>query len=515
MRQPSVNTKTWVLGSFILLKFLLQYFLISPVYELHRDEFLYLDQGHHLAWGYLSVPPATSWFSSIIIFLGNAVFWVKFIPALFGALTMLLVWKAIEELKGDLFALTLGATCVLFSSLLRINTLYQPNSLDILCWTTLYFILIKYFNTQNAKFLYYAAVIFALGFLNKYNIVFLVLGIFPALLLTPQRKILLRKDLYYAIALALLLISPNLIWQFFNDLPVVWHMKELAEKHLVHVDRLDFLKSQFLFFAGSLVVIVSGLYALYFHPPYHKFKVYFWSFFFTLLLFLSLKAKDYYAIGLYPIYISFGSVYLSGLLKNNWKYSLRPIIIMIPLLVFIPFYNISFPNKTPAYILSQADSYKKSGMLRWEDGQNHDLPQDFADMLGWKELASKVDAIYEKIASTSSYQTLVLCDNYGQAGAINYYSKHSIKAVSFHADYINWFDFDQQYKHLIRVKTFEEKDSELEKTVPYFSNGELSDSISNPYAREFKTMIYTFRDSKIDVNKRIKQEIETIKNKKK
>ena len=385
---------------------------------------------------------------------------------------MLLVWKAIEELKGDLFALTLGATCVLFSSLLRINTLYQPNSLDILCWTTLYFILIKYFNTQNAKFLYYAAVIFALGFLNKYNIVFLVLGIFPALLLTPQRKILLRKDLYYAIALALLLISPNLIWQFFNDLPVIWHMKELAEKHLVHVDRLDFLKSQFLFFAGSLVVIVSGLYALYFHPPYHKFKVYFWSFFFTLLLFLSLKAKDYYAIGLYPIYISFGSVYLSGLLKNNWKYSLRPIIIMIPLLVFIPFYNISFPNKTPAYILSQADSYKKSGMLRWEDGQNHDLPQD-------------------------------------------YYSKHSIKAISFHADYINWFDFDQQYKHLIRVKTFEEKDSELEKTVPYFSNGELSDSISNPYAREFKTMIYTFRDAKIDVNKRIKQEIETIKNKKK
>ena len=154
-------------------------------------------------------------------------------------------------------------------------------------------------------------------------------------------------------------------------------------------------------------------------------------------------------------------------------------------------------------------------MLRWEDGQNHDLPQDFADMLGWKELASKVDAIYEKIASTSSYQTLVLCDNYGQAGAINYYSKHSIKAVSFHADYINWFDFDKQYKHLIRVKTFEEKDSELEKTVPYFSNGELSDSISNPYAREFKTMIYTFRDAKIDVNKRIKQEIETIKNKKK
>ncbi|KKX47100.1 hypothetical protein L950_0228290 [Sphingobacterium sp. IITKGP-BTPF85] len=28
-------------------------------------------------------------------------------------------------------------------------------------------------------------------------------------------------------------------------------------------------------------------------------------------------------------------------------------------------------------------------MLTWEDGKEHQLPQDFADMLGWKELAKK------------------------------------------------------------------------------------------------------------------------------
>ncbi len=37
-------------------------------------------------------------------------------------------------------------------------------------------------------------------------------------------------------------------------------------------------------------------------------------------------------------------------------------------------------------------------------------------------------------------ETLVLCDNYGQAGAINYYTKTGIKATSFNADYIDWFD---------------------------------------------------------------------------
>ena len=116
-----MKNRNFVLLGFILLKFVLQYVLIDPVYELHRDEFLHLDQAHHLAWGYTSVPPFTSWISWIILQLGNGVFWVKFFPALFGALTLLIVWKAIEELKGGWFALLLGTVSVVFSSLIRVK----------------------------------------------------------------------------------------------------------------------------------------------------------------------------------------------------------------------------------------------------------------------------------------------------------------------------------------------------------------------------------------------------------
>ena len=159
-----MKEKGIILIGFVLAKFCLQYALISPEYDLQRDEYLHLDQAHHLAWGYLSIPPVTSWISRIIYFLGNSVFWVKFFPALFGALTMVVVWKAIEELKGNRFALILGATCVLFSALLRLNTLYQPNSLDVLSWTAFYFILIKFFRTENPKWLFFGAILFARGF---------------------------------------------------------------------------------------------------------------------------------------------------------------------------------------------------------------------------------------------------------------------------------------------------------------------------------------------------------------
>ena len=173
-----MSNKTIILISFIALKFLLQYILISPEYELQRDEYLHLDQANHLAWGYLSVPPFTSWNSYIIQLLGNSVYWIKFFPALFGALTIVIVWKSIEVLNGSLFALVLGATCVLFSVLLRVNTLYQPNSYDILSWTILYFILIKYIKSENPKWLFIGAAMFALAFLNKYNIVFLLFGLY-------------------------------------------------------------------------------------------------------------------------------------------------------------------------------------------------------------------------------------------------------------------------------------------------------------------------------------------------
>jgi 4-amino-4-deoxy-L-arabinose transferase-like glycosyltransferase len=162
-----MRKKTIILTGFVVLKFLLQYVLISSDYDLQRDEYLYLDQAHHPAWGYLSVPPVTSWISYIIHLLGNAVFWVKFFPALFGALTLVVVWKTIEELEGNLFALILGATCVFFSVLLRLNTLFQPNSLDVLCWTAFYFFTIRYFKTQHPKWLYVCALVFAIGFLNK------------------------------------------------------------------------------------------------------------------------------------------------------------------------------------------------------------------------------------------------------------------------------------------------------------------------------------------------------------
>lgn len=502
----------WILLLFIITKFVLQYSLISPEYELHRDEYLHLNQANHLAWGYLSVPPVNSWLAWMIKILGNSIFWVKFFPALFGALTMALTWKAVEELKGNLFAKVLASSGILFSVLLRVNMLFQPTSLEIFLWLFLYYSLIKYFNSQQVKWLYIGAVIFGTGMLNKYNIAFSVLGLIPALLLTKQRQVFMQSHVYWAALLALIIIFPNLLWQYQNRFPVIHHMKELSEKQLVHIDRMDFMKSQVLFFIGAVFVIIAGWGALLLYKPFEKFRFFFWAYFITIALFLVFKAKDYYAIGLYPVYIAFGSVFLGHIFENGWKRFLKPVSILIPVVLFLPLYNVAFPNKNPEYIVSHRDQYKKFGLLRWEDGKDHPLPQDFADMQGWKELTAKVDKEYSRLSKSGN--TMVLCDNYGQAGAINYYSKAGVVAMSFHADYINWIDLSRKYKNIIRIKNASEAGGELKESGSFFEIAKLQDSIANPYARERGTAIFSLQGAKIDVNKRIQDEIIEVKEEK-
>lgn len=114
----------------------------------------------------------------------------------------------------------------------------------------------------------------AIGFLNKYNILFLLIGLFPSLLLTKQRKLFFNPNLYFAALLGFALIFPNLLWQYNNNFPVFHHLKQLAETQLVNVDRFYFLKNQLLFFIGSLLVIFSSFYALLFNKSLKKYSVF-------------------------------------------------------------------------------------------------------------------------------------------------------------------------------------------------------------------------------------------------
>jgi len=490
----------WILMALIAIKFILQYALVNPVYELQRDEFLHLDQAFHPAAGYISVPPFSSWIASVIYLFGGGLFWIRFFPALFGAITIIFAWLIAEEIGGRLPAKILGSILLIFSVLTRMNVLFQPNSFDILAWTTVFYLIIKYINTSEQKWLFLLSVTVALGLYNKYNILFLQAGLTAGLLLTPQREILTRRKFYIAVGFCLILFLPNIIWQISNHFPVIQHMKALNERQLVHVNRIDFLVDQLKY---GLIGIVSlaGLFALLFYQPFKSWRFIAWTFLAVIVLFTLSRAKTYYAIGLYPVLFAVGSVYLEAVLKK-WKAIFIPILAVIQIVVFALIAKFLMPVQSPGEIIANLDAYEEMGLLRWEDGKNHPLPQDFSDMLGWKEMAEKALLAYQQIPSGELGNTIVLCTNYGQTGAVNYYNRGKMhEAYSFNTDYIYWIPQKMDIRNVVLIGEKPDQD-----VIDLFTSVKLIGVVENEYSREKGTPIYLLYGAKNDVFGRITQE---------
>jgi len=242
----------WILIALVVLKFILQFVLVNPVYELQRDEFLHLNQADHLAWGFISVPPFTALTSEIINLLGGGLLWIRFFPALYGALTIVFTWLIVEAISGTLISRVLAASALVFSVLLRVNMLFQPNSFDILVWTIIFFLLIRLVQSGNSKWLYFLALIIALGFYNKYNVLFLIGGLTFGILFSEKYRLFYNRSFWFAMLLALTLLLPNIIWQIVYHFPVIHHMQALKVKQLDNNSYLGFLTSVGMLFFGSL-----------------------------------------------------------------------------------------------------------------------------------------------------------------------------------------------------------------------------------------------------------------------
>lgn len=511
IKNIKIRRDVFILVFFVLLKLILQLILINPCYELHRDEFLYLDQANHLAWGYHSVPPFTAFTSFLIQLLGGTTFWIKLFPALWGAFTIIFAWGIVDELNGKLFAKVLTATAITFSAILRINTLYQPNSFDILSWTAVFFFTIKYVNSSNGKYLAAAAIALAIGFLNKYNVLFLVAGLVPSIIIF-RPGITKEKWMYVSICLFSILILPNIIWQVNNGFPVVNHMKTLAATQLVNVSRITFLTDQLLFIFNSVALIIAAFVGVIFSKNLKTHRYLAIAVVLTLAIFTLLKAKNYYAIGIYPMLLAVGATYIEEFNGKWWKRVVRPAIFILILILFIPTIKIIYPTLTPSEINNHAETFRKFGLLRWEDGKEHAIPQDFADMLGWKELANKIDSVYQQKIKEGNI--FILCDNYGQAGAINFYSKNKgVIANSFSDDYIGWVSMGYPICNVILIKGPYDEDPSRTKERKIFEEVVKVGEITAPFAREQGTSIYYLKGALININALIQEEIAERKNK--
>lgn len=493
-----------------IVRFVLPYLLQSPVYEPHRDEFLYLAEGNHLAWGFLEVPPLISVFAWFTHLLGNSMFWIKFWPNLFGSLTFFVCARMIVKLGGGKLALWLLFFVFVFGAWLRMFFLFQPNAFEIFFSALMSYGLLRFIQTSKKQYLYVFGMALGLGLLTKYTVGFWCISLLIALVVI-HRKIIFNRHLYYSLGVGFLLFLPNLIWQWDHGFPVFHHMQELKETQLEYISTGDFLKGEFLMYLPVFYIWVAGLFFT-FSGKGKKYRIFGLAFLLMQGMLIVLHGKSYYSAGSFAILFALGAYYLEQVFLHS-RMILKYAAISITVLLGIFLWPVLLPVAAPAKLASfyQKMKVEKTGVLKWEDQKNHPLPQDFADMLGWREMAGYVAKAYAELDSTEKDHLLIWCDNYGEAGAINYYRKrlHLPEAYSENGSFLFWLPSTKFPDNVILVS--ENKDAIKDPLVQQFASVVQIGSVTNPYAREYQSTILLLKNPSDKLKEMMKNAIEQKK----
>ena len=480
-----MSIKNWFLLSFFALLKLQTPFLLNKEYGFHRDELLYLALGRHLDFGFLEVPPMIALFASLIQnTVGQSLWAVHLVSGLAGMALVILTGMIAHQMGGKTFAILFAGFIVIFSpAFLRIHTLFQPVGWDVLGWTWLIYLWIRHIKTQQGRYLVGMGAVAGVFFLNKYSIVFCVIAILVATLFSKERQWLLNKKLWLGVGIGLLIILPNLIWQALHNFPIFHHIEQLSVTQLKNVNPLDFIIDQFLMHLPITWVWILGFTGLLKSQTLRPFRPIAVFFVTVILMLLFMHGKSYYTLGAFPVMLAAGAVAIERLTKN--RTFLRVPAVVIPIMLILPLLPFSLPILSPKNLTKYAATFtEKTGQEsfnRWEDGKIHAIPQDFADMIGWKQIVTLAAKAYYEIPVEERKNTVIYAENYGQAGAIDFYGKefNLPTAQSFSSSYLLWMPEKTKLKRLIYIN--DEFNENIKET---FEKHTLIGELTEEYARE-------------------------------
>ena len=214
---------------FALIKLLIHLFT-NGQYGYFRDELYFLACSEHLDWGYVDFAPLVAVITKLSLMLfGDSLSAIRFLPAVAGALTVVLTGLIVTELGGKRFAVMLGCLCVLVAPIyLGTDTLLSMNAFKPLFWMGAVYFIILTINRKDPRYLIGFGLLAGLGLQNKHTMLLLIFGILIGLLFTRERRIMTNKWFGAAGLIAIAIFLPNLIWQHLHNWPTIEAISNVA-----------------------------------------------------------------------------------------------------------------------------------------------------------------------------------------------------------------------------------------------------------------------------------------------
>ena len=237
---------------------------VAARYGFHRDELYFLACARHLAWGYVDQPPfvpAVARFSTALF--GPSVVRLRVWPALAGAAAVFLTALTARELGGESGHRRSAhwprqprrrcwPSCICFRPP-RSTCCSGPRS-PAGCPPV---------RTGNQRWWLAIGVVTGTGLMNKYNVAFLIAGVLFGLIAGGHAR--LRGGWPWAgLALALAILSPNLIWNAQHHWAALAMLRALHNENSSLGASLSFFPAQ-LFIVGPVLLVfwLGGLRWLY------------------------------------------------------------------------------------------------------------------------------------------------------------------------------------------------------------------------------------------------------------
>ena len=439
-----VQNSTFVIIFFALVKVLIHLYTNGfASYGIFRDEFYYVACSNRLDLGYVDHPPFSIYVLAASRFLfGESLFALRLLPALTGGILVLVTGFLTRRLGGSTFAVSLSCIAVIAAGLiLGMFTIYSMNYLDYLFWILAAYVVVLLLEHQEPRYWIWLGIVLGLGLLNKTGVLWLCAGVFFGIIFTPLRSSLKTKWPYIMALVAFVLFLPYVIWNVSHNFAHLEFIGNATERKYGGITRLDFVLGAIASLNPLNVFIwIPGLYFFFFHPEGKKFRVLGIMFMATfLILFINGKSKSEYLGPAFPMLFAGGAVMIerfsmSG--RRAWIWYALPVLLVASGVLIVP---LALPILPVEKYISYAQALGVQPATS-EGKRLSELPQFYADMFGWEEMAKSVSEVYQSLLEEEKLHTVIFAGNYGEAGALEYFSKKYplARIMSPHNNYWYW-----------------------------------------------------------------------------
>jgi 4-amino-4-deoxy-L-arabinose transferase-like glycosyltransferase len=193
--------------------------------SLYADETQYWVWSRDLDWGYFSKPPLIAWIiAATTSVFGDSDWAIRLAAPLLHTATALLLALSADRLFGRVPAAWTFIAWITLPSVWLSAAVISTDAVLLTCWSLALYGFIRLRDGAGWSATVMLGTGFGLGMLAKYAMGYFAAGLALAAILDPiSRRALLQPRLLAAGALALVIIAPNLIWNWRNDFATVSH----------------------------------------------------------------------------------------------------------------------------------------------------------------------------------------------------------------------------------------------------------------------------------------------------